>query len=159
MPDEDHEEKANTLEPFVPERTPKGRFVKGSGGGNPRGRPLQARGRFSKEYISDVVREWRAHGPEVLARARKENPVSFLAIVSRLVPQQYLLDMNKSADRMNDGELLLTLGSAIGRIQTALVKLRQLPGGGPIADEIAAALAGEPEQEQHVNGSGTSHVT
>ena len=94
MPDNDGEEKTNTLAPFAPSpppRTAAGQFVKGVGG-NPAGRPRGARGRFSAELVNDFAHDWQEHGPGVIAKVRVSDPVSYLSIATRLVPREFLID-------------------------------------------------------------------
>jgi hypothetical protein len=77
--------------PSAPERTPEGRFPKGTSG-NPAGRPRGARGRFSAELVNDFADDWQKHGPGVIAKVRQEDPVSYLNVAVRLVPKEFLID-------------------------------------------------------------------
>jgi hypothetical protein len=61
-----------------------GRFLKGYKGG---GRPLGSRNRFSEQFIADMSAHWREHGPDVIARAAKEDPSGFIKAVASLMPR------------------------------------------------------------------------
>ena len=75
----------------APERTPEGRFPKGTSG-NPAGRPRGARGRFSEGLVTDFAQDWAQHGADVIARVRKDDPVAYLSIATRLVPREFMID-------------------------------------------------------------------
>ena len=50
--------------------------------GNPSGRPVGAKGRFSEALVSDFASEWREHGASVIATVRGRDPVAFLQIAT-----------------------------------------------------------------------------
>jgi hypothetical protein len=107
--DNGNEEKANWPAPFtplVPERTPLGQFPRGVSG-NPAGRPKGARGRFSEALVLDFATDWQEHGAGVIATVRKEDPVAYLSIATRLVPREFLIESgNGEVTHMTDEELL-----------------------------------------------------
>lgn len=72
-------------------RDERGRVV--SGALNPGGRPKDTKG-FSRKFIEDFRQDWATYGPSVLERVRRENPSACLAVVSKLVPREVLLDVN-----------------------------------------------------------------
>jgi hypothetical protein len=55
------------------------RWVQGQSG-NPAGRPIDARGRFSQRFIADLTDAWEEHGATALARTAKEYPDRFVGI-------------------------------------------------------------------------------
>ena len=90
----------------APERTPEGRFPKGTSG-NPAGRPRGARGRFSEGLVTDFAQDWAQHGAEVIARVRKDDPTAYLSIACRLVPREFLIETSDGdVMHMSDEELL-----------------------------------------------------
>ncbi len=82
-----------------------------------------------------------------MARTRKENPAAYMNAVLRLIPKEVLVALDKPVDQQNDAQLLLILFNAINRVKNILVRLRALPGGAPLADEIELALSGLDEEE------------
>jgi hypothetical protein len=89
--DDDNKTSLPTFTPSAPPRTAAGQFVKGVGG-NPAGRPRGARGRFSAELVNDFAADWQEHGPGVIAKVRRDDPVSYLNVAVRLVPREFLID-------------------------------------------------------------------
>ena len=134
---------------YPKERDALGRFIKGGGSPNPWGKPKGVRHKLTEAVLDDVVRDWRDGGAEAVARTRKENPAAYMNAVLRLIPREVLLALDKPVDQQNDSELLLTLFNAINRVKDILVRLRELPGGAPLADEIELALSGLREEESH----------
>ena len=134
---------------YPKERDALGRFIKGAGSPNPWGKPKGVLHKLTEAVLDDVVRDWRDGGAEAVARTRKENPAAYMNAVLRLIPREVLLALDKPVDQQNDSELLLTLFNAINRVKDILVRLRELPGGAPLADEIELALSGLGEEESH----------
>ena len=132
---------------YPKERNALGRFIKGGRSPNPWGKPKGVRHKLTEAVLDDVVRDWRDGGAEAVARTREENPAAYMNAVLRLIPREVLLALDKPADQQNDSELLLTLFKAINRVKDILVRLRELPGGPPLADEIELALSGQGEEE------------
>lgn len=85
-------------------RSPAGQWGAGVSG-NPRGRPLGARGRFSEALVTDFSKEWRAHGASVIATVRAKDPVAFLQIATRLVPKEVLLQLERPTENFTDDDL------------------------------------------------------
>jgi hypothetical protein len=59
--------------------------------GNPGGRPIGARGRFSEQMISDIARSWSTHGPAALEKMAKTDNTRYVEICSRLLPKDVAL--------------------------------------------------------------------
>jgi len=142
---------------YPKERNALGRFIKGGRSPNPWGKPKGVRHKLTEAVLDDVVRDWRDGGAEAVARTRKENPAAYMNAVLRLIPREVLLALDKPADQQNDSELLLTLFNAINRVKDILVRLRELPGGPPLADEIELALSGQGEEEPGQEPATTRH--
>src|SRR5215831_21390911 len=60
-----------------------------SGSGNPRGpyAPSRERARFSSEFISALLRDFRQGGPAAIAKVRKYHPAAYMKICALLVPR------------------------------------------------------------------------
>jgi hypothetical protein len=53
-----------------------------------RGRPRGSRNRLGEEFITNPQADWTAHGPEVIATVRRDDPSTYMTIVARLLPQE-----------------------------------------------------------------------
>jgi hypothetical protein len=56
--------------------------------GNPAGRPVGARGKFSQQFIEDMRFSWERHGAAVMDRVAKEMPDRYLGIAAHLIPKE-----------------------------------------------------------------------
>ena len=56
--------------------------------GNPLGRPVGARGRFSQQFIDDMRASWERHGATVMDRVAVEYPDRYLGIAAHLIPKE-----------------------------------------------------------------------
>src|SRR5262249_34807574 len=67
-----------------PAKRVNGRMWQPGQSGNPLGRPIGARGRFSQQFIEDMRASWRKHGATVMDRVTKcqhaSNPADFPVI-------------------------------------------------------------------------------
>jgi hypothetical protein len=72
-------------EPLRLIRGERGRFLPGNGS---RGRPAGSRNKLSESFLFDLQADWRAHGHEVLACVREEEPGTYLRVVAALVAHQ-----------------------------------------------------------------------
>ena len=80
--------------------------------GNPLGRPIGARGRFSQRFIEDMRASWEKDGETVMNRVATEFPDRYLGIAAHLIPKKV--------------EATITAGYA-GLDQNVLALLRQAP--------------------------------
>ena len=55
--------------------------------GNPNGRPLGSRNRFSEKFLDDLGEAWQKFGVTALERTAQDEPARFVDICSRLVPK------------------------------------------------------------------------
>jgi hypothetical protein len=56
--------------------------------GNPLGRPVGVRNKFSEEFVTDFMADWREHGTGVLERVRQTDPAAYLRVAAVLVPKE-----------------------------------------------------------------------
>jgi hypothetical protein len=61
--------------------------------GNPLGRPLGARSKFSEAAAQDALADWLANGSEVLARVRKKDPSTYLRVLFSIIPRDVALSV------------------------------------------------------------------
>ena len=76
--------------------------------GNPRGpyAPSRELARFSSEFISALLRDFRQGGPAAIAKVRKYQPDAYMKICAFLVPKEMKLEHSTSAIKaMTDEEL------------------------------------------------------
>jgi hypothetical protein len=77
------------------------------GSGNPRGpyAPSRERARFSSEFISALLRDFRQGGPAAIAKVRKYQPAACMKICALLVPREMRVEPSQSLKSMSDEEL------------------------------------------------------
>ena len=75
-----------------------GRFQPGVSG-NPNGRPLNARGAFSEEFMRSLRKVWAIEGETAMLRTAKENPTAFTALCGRLLPTEVSATIEQTTPR------------------------------------------------------------
>jgi len=76
------------IETDLPSRRVNGRMWVAGQSGNPGGRPVGARGRFSQQFIEDMRASWERHGAMVMDRVAVEYPDRYLGIAAHLIPKE-----------------------------------------------------------------------
>jgi hypothetical protein len=71
----------------VPANRVNGRMWQPGESGNPNGRPIGARGRFSQRFVADLTDAWEKHGAAALEQTAKLYPDRFVGICSHLIPK------------------------------------------------------------------------
>jgi len=56
--------------------------------GNPAGRPLGARSKFSMAFYEDLLDVWTEHGREAMVTTAKKDPATFVRVAASLMPKQ-----------------------------------------------------------------------
>jgi len=56
--------------------------------GNPAGRPLGARSKFSLAFYEDLLDVWTEHGKEAMVMTAKKDPATFVRVAASLMPKQ-----------------------------------------------------------------------
>src|SRR5260370_33473925 len=77
------------------------------GSGNPRGpyAPSRERARFSSEFISALLRDFRQGGPAAIAKVRKYQPAAYMKICALLVPKEMKLEHTGGVKSMTDEQI------------------------------------------------------
>ena len=77
------------------------------GSGNPRGpyAPSRERARFSSEFISALLRDFRQGGPAAIAKVRKYQPAAYMKICALLVPRELQVEHSGGVKSMTDEQL------------------------------------------------------
>lgn len=63
--------------------------------GNLAGRPKGSRNRIAEAFLSDLLEDWREHGPEAIRRVRTDDPSTYVKVVAATLPRE--LDVSVSA--------------------------------------------------------------
>jgi hypothetical protein len=104
--------------------------------GNPAGRPLGARAKFSETAMANLLDDWTKHGPGVLAEVRAKDPSTYLGVAFNTLPKDVAISIE------NRGPL----DSEEGRYLRRLVDIiRTCAGDGDpmqILDELEQHLRG-----------------
>jgi hypothetical protein len=77
------------------------------GSGNPRGpyAPSRERARFSSEFISALLRDFRQGGPAAIAKVRKYQPAAYMKICALLVPREHKVEHSNALKDLTDEQL------------------------------------------------------
>src|SRR5262245_44728706 len=96
------------------------------GSENPRGpyAPSRERARFSSEFISALLRDFRQGGAAAIAKGRKYQPAAYMKICALMIPKEMKLEHSGGVIKAMTDE----------QLDAALVALRQL-----LADREAEA--------------------
>ena len=111
---------AEKIGPEPPARHVNGRMWQPGESGNPHGRPVGARGRFSERFVTDLTAAWEQHGAQALEQTAKLYPDRFVAIASHLIPKDVSVSLTARLPAnldASDWELLIEV---LGAIKQAL---------------------------------------
>lgn len=71
-----------------------GRPWKPGKSGNPNGRPVGARGRFSERFVSDISDAWAKHGAAIVEQMATTEPIRFAELCARLIPKDVQISLS-----------------------------------------------------------------
>jgi hypothetical protein len=63
--------------------------------GNPSGRPLGTRNKFSESFVSDVAAVWADRGRNILENMAQDEPARFAELCGRLIPKDVSLTISE----------------------------------------------------------------
>ena len=92
--------------------------------GNSAGRTRGSRNKLSEEVICALLRDFRQHGQEAVARVRRTQPAAYLKILALLVPREHKIEYNNPIKNLSDEQL----EAMIEYIETSLAA----QAGGPV---------------------------
>lgn len=73
--------------------------------GNPLGRPIGARARFSEAAMANLLDDWVKHGPAVLAKVRKDDPSTYLRVAFNTIPKDVQIAIEQRTGPLDSGEM------------------------------------------------------
>jgi hypothetical protein len=105
------------------------------GSGNPRGpyAPSRERARFSSEFISALLRDFRQGGPAAIAKVRKYQPAAYMKICALLIPREMKIEHGQSLKEMSDEELEAAIGYVRAMLAACTGDGAKVITGGPAA--------------------------
>src|SRR5262245_26653935 len=91
-------------------------FAPPGGSGNPRGpyAPSRERARFSSEFISALLRDFREGGPAAIAKVRKYQPAAYMKICALLVPREMKLEHSGGVKAMTEEQIVDAIAAIEG---------------------------------------------
>lgn len=108
--------------------------------GNPAGRPIGSRNKFSEDVIQAFAIDWAAGGPEAIARVRVTDPSTYMRVVASILPKDVLVNVHQATPGNLEPEAWATLRRVLDIIQASVPA-----GAEPIAvfETIETALRAE----------------
>jgi Family of unknown function (DUF5681) len=73
--------------------------------GNPLGRPVGARAKFSEAACADALADWTANGKDTLERVRKHDPSTYLRVLFSIIPKDIAVSIEKRTGPMDTAEM------------------------------------------------------
>lgn len=123
-----------------PARRVNGRLWQPGETGNPAGRPIGARGRFSQRFVADLSDAWEQYGAEALARTAQEYPDRFVGICSHLIPKDVQVSLTAQLPAGLDHDDWQALVGVVAAIKQTLPAARSMKAQ-DVAGHVARALA------------------
>src|SRR5215813_7267900 len=77
--------------------------------GNPAGRTRGSRNKLSEEVICALLRDFRQHGQEAVARVRRTQPAAYLKILALLIPREHKVEHSNLLKELSDEQLEATI--------------------------------------------------
>jgi hypothetical protein len=127
------------IEPDLPVKRINGRMWQPGESGNPNGRPVGARGRFSQRFVADLTDAWEEHGATALARTAKEYPDRFVGICSHLIPKDVSVSISATLPAGLDADDWAALVGLVAGIKQAMPEAKNMRPA-DVADHVARAL-------------------
>ena len=88
---------------YVPKRI-NGKFAPGWSG-NPGGSLEATRRSFNRDFLLALAADFRRHGPEAIAKVRKQQPAAYLKVCALLVPREMKVEHGNPLKKLTDEEL------------------------------------------------------
>jgi len=88
---------------YVPKRI-NGKFAPGYSG-NPGGSLEATRRSFNKDFLLALAADFKRHGPEAIAKVRKQQPAAYLKVCALLVPREMKVEPSGGIKAMTDEQI------------------------------------------------------
>jgi hypothetical protein len=88
--------------------------------GNPAGRPIGARNKFSEDVIQAFALDWAAGGPEAIARVRLTDPSTYMRVMASILPKDVLVNVQQQAPGGLDPDQWAALRRVLDLIQASV---------------------------------------
>ena len=124
---------AEKIGPEPPARHVNGRMWSAGQSGNPAGRPVGARGRFSERFVADLTTAWEQHGAQALEQTAKLYPDRFVAIASHLIPKDVSVSLSARLPANLDATDWQLLIEVLEAVKQALPDVGQRSPGAVLA--------------------------
>jgi hypothetical protein len=118
-------------------RNNNGRWQPGQSG-NPAGRSVGTRNRFSEAFISDVSATWAKHGERILERMARKEPARFAELCGRLIPRDVHVSLQTRLPGGLEPEDWQAIVELLSAVKAALPNDQRKPG--EIAELVIEAL-------------------
>ena len=106
--------------------------------GNPNGRPVGARGRFSERFVNDIADAWGKYGAAIVEQMATTEPVRFAELCARLIPKDVQVSLTARLPGNLEPDEWTALLELLGAVRTALPGDQRKPG--EIAQLVTEAL-------------------
>jgi hypothetical protein len=73
--------------------------------GNSAGRTRGSRNKLSEEVICALLRDFRQHGQEAVARVRRTQPAVYLKVLALLIPREHKVEHSDTLKNLSDEQL------------------------------------------------------
>ena len=94
-----------------------------------RAKQTGARDRMSAAFLNALADDFEAHGKDVVATVRKEDPSTYIRVFASLAPKE--IEISSPLDELSDGEL-----AAIVQVLTEALRAQVPPAGPEVAPKL-----------------------
>jgi Family of unknown function (DUF5681) len=96
--------------------------------GNPAGRPIGTRNKFSEQFLSDVAATWAKHGGTILEKMAVEESARFAELCGRLIPRDVQLTIGQRLPGGLEPDEWQALLAVLQAVKIALPDDKRQPG-------------------------------
>lgn len=106
---------------------------------NRRGRPKGSRAKLATRFFEELYAAWEEQGESAIARAAFHDPVAFVSIVARLMPQK--IEVTHPTDGMTDERLaeMLELAERMAGLKAEQARVIQADAAAPASRQVIDA--------------------